>query len=116
MSFQICLPKGDPPKLDCWYIPVLIVTYPGPDPDPFFSRVSKAIRLVFGLSRERWAVGRLAHSGLSEETVRDARILATIDSLAEKLTPVVRSTITQATESAARKLTLPQGGGLTVAA
>jgi hypothetical protein len=116
MPFRICLPKGNPPKLVCWDIPVLIVKDPDPDPDPFFSRVVKAIRLVFGPRPEPWAVGRLAQSGLRDDTVRDARILATIDALAEKLSPSVRTGIAQSVQSAANRLTLPEGGELTVAA
>jgi hypothetical protein len=116
MPFTICLTKGDPPVRECWDIPVLIVTYPDPGPDPFFSRVGKAIRLVLGLSNEPWAVGRLAESGLNAETVRDARILATIDSLSQKLSSAAHSTIAQAADSAAKGLSLPRGGVLTIAA
>ena len=116
MSFKICVPKGDPPKLVCWDIPVLIVKYPGPDPDPFFKRIAKAIRLVFGPRAEPWAPGRLATSGLREEIVRDARILATVDELVGKLSPTVRVGLAQSVQLAAKELALPQGAGLTTAA
>ena len=116
MPFRICLPKGDPSKLVCWDIPVLIVKYPGPDPDPFFTRVVKAIRLILGPSPEPWAVGNLANNGLRDETIREARILATLDSLTEKLSPSVRAAVTPSLQSAAKGLTLPQGGTLTIAA
>lgn len=118
MPFRICVPQGEPPKLQCWDIPVLVVKFPGPDPDPppFFSRVVDAFRLIFQPHPEPWAAGKLANSGLREETVRDVRILATIDALADRLTPSVRAGITQSVQSAAKGLSLPQGGDLTIAA
>jgi hypothetical protein len=116
MPFTICLPDGINPKAKCWDIPVIIVKYPGPDPDPFFTRVSKAIRLVLSPSPEPWATGSLAASGLAEQTVRDARILATMDDLAAKLSPSLRAGLAQSVETAARNVALPQGAGLTIAA
>jgi hypothetical protein len=118
MPFQICFTVGSPPRKECRDIPVLIVRYPGPgpDPDPFFTRIVKAVRLVLGPSPEPWATGRLATLGLREETIRDARILATMDELSAKLSPSLGIGLAQSVQTAARELTLPQEGGVTIAA
>ena len=116
MSLRICVPKGDPPRLDCWDVPALRVQYPKPDPDPLFRRIVDAISVVFKPQPDPWAPGRLASIGLREETIRDARLLATIDELVGRLSPTVRGAVEQSVNSAAKELTLPQGGSLTNAA
>lgn len=116
MPLKFCLPQRPPQQRKCWFVPVLIVKYPRPEPDPFFKRVVDAFRLVIGPQPEPWAPGDLANSGLREETIRDVRILATIDELATKLSPAVRGAVSQSLQSASQGLTLPQGADLTIAA
>ena len=117
--YQLITPTKGPFKLEkpptvCKYIPALIVDFPRKF--PLFSRIADAIRLVFSPRSASWVPGALADSGLDEQTARDLRILATVDALAEKLSPALRDSLTSSVLSAAKRLELPAESVITVAA
>jgi hypothetical protein len=116
MPYKICLVRGNPPRLDCTYIPVLLIKWPRFTPEPFRTRVAKAFRDVFKPQPDPWLPPELRNLNLSEETIRDARILATVDALASQASPAVAASLRQAVVGATDKLNLPQGANLTNAA
>lgn len=123
MSMRICVSipskPGEvtlKPRRECFDIPVLLVTYPWRPPRPFFSRVADAIRLVVSPRPAPWVPSGLVKSGLGEETIRDARVLATVSALMEELSPTLRDSLASSVTLAAKQLALPQSGELTMTA
>lgn len=121
MSMIICLPvaKGevvaDLNEQRCFEILPVWVDYPRLGPYPFLSRVVKAIRLVFGPSPEPWVPSSLVSSGLRDDVIHDARLLATVDALSEKLSPGLRDALASSLRSTVSQLALPEGGQVTIA-
>jgi hypothetical protein len=121
MSMRICLQFPSKPgeilrEPRCFDIPVLIIEFPRNRPRPFLSRVADAFRLVFSPSPEPWISPSLLASGLGEETIRDARLLATVNALTEKLSPTLRASLGSSTNTTAKQLQLPQGAEMTIGA
>jgi hypothetical protein len=113
---QIDNPLGPNKALVCRYIPALVVVFPSTGPGRFFTRVVDAIRLVFGDQSVSWVPSGLADSGLEEQTIRDARVLATISVLTEELSPTLRDSLTSSVRSTAERLVLPTDAEITIAA
>jgi hypothetical protein len=114
MPCKICVLKGNPIKLHCWYIPAIIIKWPKPGPGPFLGRLTEAVRLILKPQPDPWVSETLADLGTNIETIRDARILATVDALAAQATPAVREALRNSLDVAGRSLTLPQGSTVTV--
>lgn len=118
MAYKLCFPVKQlsaPDIIVCYTVPGLRITVPKPDPPPFLARLASALRLLFSSEPTSWVPSNFARSAVPEVTIRDARLLATVDALTAEMSAPVRDAISASLQTASKMLQLPQGATFDVA-
>ena len=111
MAYKLCFPVKQlhpPDIIVCITVPGLRINVPKPDPPPFLTRLASALRVLFRPEPNSWVPSTFAHSAIPEVTIRDARLLATVDALTAEMSAPVRGAVSASLQTASQMLQLPK--------